>query len=374
MEHVPIVIAGGGIAGLAAALAAGKAGLAARVLERAADFREVGAAVQIGPNAVRVLRQLGAWDEVEAITTRPRSIVIRDALTGTRLRHVDLGHGFEARYGAPYGVALRADLHGALLTVARKYAGISVETGKTAAHWTETGATTRLVTAAGEEMDASLVVAADGIHSALRQRAWPGSAARPTGQTLYRALLDQAPAATDDADCVGLWLGPGFHAVCYAAGPSSTFNIVLACEGPVAAQDAIAASCATLATQLQAVSQWLPWPALNVGLLPSWQNGRMLVLGDAAHGTVPYFAQGAAMAVEDAGHLATLLKSGIAAALDPSRWADRRARAARVQAASLRNGQIYHLRGPVALARNMALRLMPEAAFNAQTDWLYKGP
>jgi salicylate hydroxylase len=190
---------------------------------------------------------------------------------------------------------------------------------------------------------------------------------------IHRALLETAPTCVPDTDCINLWLGPGFHVVHYAAGPKATFNIVISASSERELVQIRGRCSTTLSDVLGSVSHWLPWPALTVQPLESWHRPGLLLLGDAAHGTVPYLAQGAAMALEDAAHLQTLLQLGLTAVQDPGNWIDRMKRTRAIQRASLRNGHTYHLTGAAAIARNAALQLMPPTFFLRSIAWIYDG-
>ena len=370
MTQVPILIAGGGIAGLAAALACAQTGREVVVLERAPAFQEVGAGLQLGPNAVRALKALGAWDDVAKIASTPSAIVMRDAHDGKLLRRIGLGASFSERFGEPYRVAHRADLHGALLACAIRKAGVRVLAGYEISKVNENDHDISVGTANGGAFVGEILIAGDGVNSNLRQKLWPGSAAISTGQTLHRALLD-VPPGLNNCEAVNLWMGPGYHVVHYVVGPRRRLNVVCVTQAGQSPRTLANTACAELSTLLDLVPQWLPWDALHVPALPHWNRGRIMLIGDAAHGTVPFFAQGAAMAMEDAALLKVLLASGEALpdALDGMNR--RRARVMAVHEASLRQGAIYGARGVMAAARNTMLRLMPERLFLRQLSWLY---
>ncbi len=370
VNQQPILIAGGGIAGLAAALAAAAAGREARVFERASTFEEVGAGLQLGPNAVRALQRIGAWETVAAIASSPPAIVMRHAVSGKTVRRVQLAGIFEGMFGAPYRVAHRADLHGALLAATRAHSGVSISGGAAVETIADDGGRVRITLQSGEVAEGDLLIAADGMRSGLRQKMWPGSQSVFAGQIIHRALTD---VATDiaDPDCVNLWMGPGFHAVHYPVGKNRKLNIVLVAHRGQSAEEIIGECCPDLQRVLASATSWLPWEARHVPALATWVKGRVVLLGDAAHGTVPYFAQGSAMALEDAALLADVLHEAGAMPANFARMNERMARVTAVHRASVRQGKIYSLSGPAALARDLALRLLPEHKFLAQLRWLY---
>jgi len=363
----PVLIAGGGIAGLAAALAAASAGREAHVFERAATFEEVGAGLQLGPNAVKALTRIGAWKDVSAIATTPPAIVMRDAMSGRPVRRIRLSGVFEEMFGAPYRVAHRADLHSALLAATRRHSGIEVSGGRSVSGLEESGSAINITLQDGHSVNGDILVVADGMRSGLRKKLWPGSASVFAGQIIHRALTAMPP-ALGDGDCMNLWMGRGFHVVHYPVGNPRRLNIVAVAHEGQCVSDISDQSCAPLQDILAQATSWLPWEARHVPALPQWVKGRALLLGDAAHGTVPYFAQGSAMALEDAALLADVLRDGAPLATLNSRIP----RVLAVHQASVRQGRIYSASGPVAMARNLALRLLPETQFLNQLAWLYK--
>lgn len=369
IQH-PIIIAGGGIGGLAAALACAKAGRQTIILERAAAFEEVGAGLQLGPNAVRALKILGAWDEVAAIATAPPAIVMRDARSGSVIRRVRLTEVFSNRYGAPYRVAHRADLHAALMACVRRQKKIDIHTGQEIVGLEQYADHVRLSTKQGTSHVGEILVAADGMNSGLRQKLWPESAAVLAGQVMHRALIDMPPGMVD-VDCVNLWMGPGYHVVHYPVGSPARLNIICVAHVGQSPHDIAAVACAEVRSLLQTAPQWLPWDAKHVPLLSRWHRDRVLLLGDAAHGTVPFFAQGAAMALEDAAMLCAVLRNGLPLPHGLAEVSNRVARVKAVHKASVRQGKIYSASGLIAFGRNVALRVLPEDAFLGQLSWLY---
>lgn len=371
MDQPPLLIAGGGIAGIAAALAAASAGRDAAVFERAAAFEEVGAGLQLGPNAVKALQRIGAWDDVSVIATSPPAIVMRDAMSGAVVRRVALAGIFERMFGAPYRVAHRADLHGALLAAAARHSRISVSGGHAVTEVTPSAQEVLITLQTGETRRGDALIVADGMRSGLRQKMWPGSASVFAGQIIHRALIPR-PDVVPDADCVNLWMGRGFHAVHYPVGRDRRLNIVLVAHEGQSPDDIAYRCCLRLQDVIAQAPAWLPWEARHVPVLDTWVKGRVLLLGDAAHGTVPYFAQGSAMALEDAALLADILQDAGGQVANFARFNERMARVLAVHQASVRQGRIYSASGVMAMGRNAALRLMPEQRFLAQLGWIYK--
>jgi 2-polyprenyl-6-methoxyphenol hydroxylase-like FAD-dependent oxidoreductase len=379
------LIVGGGIGGLATALALARNGMSATVLERSAFADETGAGIQLGPNATRALAELGVLD---AITSAFRPDVLRlfDGMSGTSLASVPLGRVAEERYGAPYLTLHRADLHASLLAACRADGAIELRNVFDVTE-AETLAEPVIVRAAdGTRVEGSNLVAADGLWSRLRQRVAPDADLRFAGATAWRALLPRGEVpAPFDAPEVGLWLGPRAHLVHYPVRSGRDLNVVAVVEGGSAKQgwsrraeaDVLLRSFQRWAhpakALLEMVENWRCWSLFRLRPLPRWREGRMALLGDAAHPVLPYLAQGAALAIEDAVTLAASLKAcgGDALVAFPRYQSLRVDRAARVQAQAARFGRLYHLRGPAAFARNFLLgRRRPESLLQS-FDWLY---
>jgi salicylate hydroxylase len=345
-------ILGGGIAGLASAIAVANSGNRAIVMEKAEKFEALGAGLQLGPNAVRALQKLGAWDAVEPITSSPPEIQIRNGKSGKLVIRMELGKKFEHRFGMPYRVAHRADLLHALLEVAISKSSIEIQTNAEIINFQKF----------------KNVIAADGVWSKTRQALFPGSAAIVTQEVFHRALVT----TTTANECVGLWLYPGGHVVHYPVGHPAKLNLVAITQG----QDVethFAHACDELKTILTIQPEWQKWPAAFVRPLKRWHQGKVTLIGDAAHASLPYLAQGAAMAVEDAAALGHFLKSENEVELAFNLLgSERLKRTERIINASSRSGKIYHLTGALALARDLFLKTAPSGIISQQTSWIYE--
>jgi salicylate hydroxylase len=350
MAHDHFTIIGGGIAGLASGLALAKMGATASLFEQASTFGEVGAGLQIGPNAVRALEALGAWDAVSPSTYAPPAIIIRDGRTGKLLQEVELGRAFTARFGQPYRVAHRADLHEGLLAALNVQRLVDMNLGHTLA--------------AGDTKGE--VIAADGINSPTRLSLFPETIAVRLPMKINRALLSMPVLHGVALDCVNLWLYPQGHVVHYPVSGGKKFNLV-AVTPETAPADHFAGAAPELRSLLALVPHWLEWTAAYVPPLPAWGQGKVRLIGDAAHATLPFLAQGAAMALEDAVALAKT-KANLT-----DYEAMRRARVTRLHQETLRAGEIYHLAGLKAAARNMGLMAMPQSLFLRRLAWIYEG-
>jgi len=388
------LIAGGGIGGLAAALACARAGCDVRLYEQAAAFSEVGAGVQLGPNAVRRLQAFGLGAALDAVAARPVSLSVRHAITGRELAALPLNPGMAARYGAPYCTVHRADLHGVLLDALSQDGRVRLKTASPVRAVRQDAGCVTLSLAADLEVEGDLLVGADGLWSAVREQVLGDGTATPSGQVAYRALVDQqALPATLRSQQVTAWLGPRLHVVAYPVRRGELLNVVAIVQSEYRGQaqdwdqDAVAAglhtamgtTCAAVRDLVQAMPHWRLW-VLNarapVRGADAMVRGRVALLGDAGHPMLPYLAQGAGMAIEDAAELGNLLTMTSAAALDVplalSRYAlNRWQRVARVQARALRNGRIFHATGVVQAGRDLSLRLLGPRILDV--PWLYRG-
>ncbi|MDX2527550.1 FAD-dependent monooxygenase [Streptomyces europaeiscabiei] len=369
------IVVGAGIGGLAATLSLRRAGCEVTLVEQAPRFTEVGAGIQLAPNATRVLRRLGLLDAVAARSSRPSRLSFRTWSDGGEICGYALGREAEAAFGAPYLQAHRADLHEALAAAVPPE---SVRLNTVVVGIGQDGRSARVTTADGECLEADLVVAADGVRSRARQWLFGDDEALFSGTVAYRALLPAGEVTGLDLPEYALWLGPGRHFVHYWVRRGDLLNVVGVIETG-AAQESWTAR-AEPGECLRAFDRWDPrvldvlgrtGTVLRYGIhtrapLTRWNTGRVTLLGDSAHAMVPFQAQGAAQALVDAAVLGDCLADAAPAdvpdALD--RYVRRRlATATKVQAGSARAGEDYHLPdGPQARARND--RLAAQAAEN----------
>lgn len=380
------LVAGGGIAGLATAIALARHGVATCVLEKRAELAEAGAGIQIGPNGVHVLADLGIRDQLAALAGVPASIRVRQGHTGTELARLPLGSWIVARHGAPYWTLHRHDLHAALLARARSEPLIEVRAGFEVANVAQDRASISVFDGAGRSVRGFALIGADGIGSAVRAHMLGPVAHTFSGKTATRAVVPAgAISSSIEPGDVGLWLSPGAHVVHYPVRGGSEVAVVAIIDealdvqawntpaDPAALLDRLEGFEPTLRRALAEAPHWHKWALVDARPLQRWSDGRIALAGDAAHPVLPFLAQGGVLALEDAVVLAEALaghRSDPAQALAAYAGA-RRARAKRVQAASRANGRVYHLFGPARLARNAALRLTPGRALMATYDWLY---
>jgi salicylate hydroxylase len=391
----PVLIAGGGIAGLALALALARRGLRSTVLERQKAPTAAGAGIQLGPNGVRALQGLGVADALKAWVGEPEAIEVRAGSSGRRLARLPLGSWIEKRHGAPYWVAHRGDLHAVLAAATAAEPLIERRTGFEVASVAQTTEQVTVADPAGRSIAGPILAGADGLWSAVRLGLAPGRAPRFAGATATRTVIPAEQAGALAGSAVGVWLSRQTHVVHYPVRRGAEIAVVIIAReaeprqgrGWDADADAsrlprrLAGFHPGLVQVLMPASgctwTWREWALHTLPALPAWAQGRVVLLGDAAHPMLPYLAQGGALALEDAIMLADCLRQpvpepGPAPAAALARFeALRAARARRVQAASLRQGRIYHLAPPLSWARDAVLALAPGSWLMAGYDWLY---
>jgi len=391
-EHKQVLIAGGGIGGLAAALACAQRGMPVQLLERATQLSELGAGIQIGPNVTRILQAWGLGKALAQVAAFPEQLQARDAQTGQVLGTLPLGARAQMLYGAPYATIHRADLQG-LLHKAVLGLGVDMLLGQTVLGWQANETDLQVSTLEGLSLKTCALIGADGVWSTVRQQLMGDKPARFTGHLAYRALVAQSELPEHlRSDQVTVWMGPRLHVVHYPVRSGQWLNLVAIVHGAKPDQDrewdqagqtqalmhAIGAVGRDLHERLASVPAWRQWALhdrVPLSQASEMAQGRVALLGDAAHPMQPYLAQGAGMAIEDADVLAQRLSlGGLSVPEQLKAYAEQRwARNARVQTRAIRNGRIFHAQGPVALGRNLSLRLMGERVMDV--PWLYgQGP
>ena len=391
-----VLVSGGGIGGMAAALAASRAGWDVRLFERTPAFSEVGAGIQLGPNVTRVLHGWDLADALAAVAASPERLQVRSAVSSLLLGELRLGSDMTARYGAPYLTLHRADLHALLFNALGQYPDAKVHLNRAAMGFSQTPQSVTMQLDAGMDVEGDVLVGCDGLWSSVRQQLLGDGPPRATGHLAYRALVLQQDLPTNlRSQNVTAWLGPNLHVVQYPVRGGEWLNVVAIVQGSVADDlenwdhkpdgtanasallKTAAGSCSALQDLMAAVPAWGLWALHDrTPMQGAYQHalGRVALLGDAAHPMRPYLAQGAGMALEDAAEFGHVLKLARDPAFDVPTLLQRYAlnrwqRNARVQARAMRNGNIFHASGPMRWGRDMALRLLGEKLLDL--PWLY---
>ena len=392
-----VLIAGAGIGGLGAALALAQIGLKVTVLEQADVFGEVGAGVQVSPNAYNVLSGWGLGDALLQTANFPQALQVRSATSDKLLGQLQLGSQAHTRYGFPYATLLRADLHTLLLNALRQKVNVDLYLNAKINEIADTnqqldpqlGAQVTVTTELGDTFTADALIGADGLWSSVRQQMLDQSAPHATGHTAWRALLPMADVPPElQLDTVTAWLDADRHIIAYPVQQGKSLNLVYSCEN-TANNEKISLQTthsinSLLSKTLQKVfhlaaekKAWTRWdlfdrpPLRSSSQMANLEHPRIALLGDAAHPMLPYLAQGAAMALEDAQALALSIQQNsndLPLALQlyaQTRWQ----RNAKVQARARRNGAIFHAKPPVSWARNAAMGLLGEKLMDV--PWLY---
>ena len=389
-----IIVAGAGIGGLTAALTLAAQGFRVVILEKAERLEEAGAGLQLSPNASRILVQLGLQPRLAGRAVTPDAISIMSAREGGEIARLPLGEAASFRSGAPYWVVHRADLQAALQAHVNDHPDIDLRLGcqfeDVAVHAKGLTVVQRRGTARQQELAAALI-GADGIWSAVRHHLFPEVQPQFSGLIAWRGTLDATALPREHTSSrVQLWMGPNAHLVAYPISGARRINVVAIVPGTWNrpgwsergdANDIKSAFSsrwpATARMLVNAVDEWRRWALFTVPDIGEWSDGAIALLGDAAHGMLPFAAQGAGMAIEDAAVLAKALSesageniAGIPAALQ--RYGRlRRPRVLQVQRAARRSGRIYHLTGPLALARDFVIKTMGPQRMLARQDWIY---
>lgn len=383
-----ILVAGAGIGGLTAALALAARGFQVTVVEKAERLEEAGAGLQLSPNASSILVGLGLGPQLSTCAIAPDAVSVMSGRRGVELARLPLN---EASTDAPYWVIHRADLQAALAAQVRAHPGIDLRLGCQLESFTTAASGLRASLRQGaaiQQQSADVLIGADGVWSGVRQQLCPAVQPRFSGLIAWRGTVDTAQLPNDPApNRVQLWMGSNAHLVTYPISGGRQTNVVAISSGSwhepgwsvAASASEVAAAfdaqrwAATTRAMIGTIAHWRKWALFTLPNSLRWTEGATALLGDAAHAMLPFAAQGAAMAIEDAAVLAACLADrpdDVTSALQ--RYAGlRQPRATRVQNLAQSNGRIYHLAGPAAAARDMTIRMLGGRRLLARQNWIY---
>ena len=390
-----IFVAGAGIGGLTAALALAARGFRVVVLEKTERLEEVGAGLQLSPNASRILVGLGLTERLGRRAVTPEAISIMSARAGGEITRLPLGEAASIQADAPYWVLHRADLQAALQGAVNDNPDIELRLGCQFEDLTTHAKGLTVVQRSGNMRRQDLAMAligADGIWSSVRHHLFPETQPQFSGLIAWRGTLDATQLPREyTAARVQLWMGPHAHLVAYPISGARQINIVAVVPGTwnrpgwsaegsgLELKDAFPSSRwpGSARMMISAVDDWRKWALFTLPEGSEWTKGAVALLGDAVHGMLPFAAQGAGMAIEDAAVLASALSegpletaAGVSAAL--KRYAKlRRSRVAQVQRVARSQGRIYHLTGPMALARDLTIKAIGPRRMLARQNWIY---
>ncbi len=385
----PILISGGGIGGLAAALGLARQGYKTIVLERAPVFGEIGAGIQLGPNAFHAFDYLGIGDQARSMAVFVDQMRLMDAMSGEDIAIIPLDQPFRERFKNPYAVIHRGDLHGVFLRACRESPHVDLRTASEVISYEQHGDGARAVLKDGSKVSGAGLVGADGLWSRIRAQLVGDGAPRVTGHTTYRSVIPTEQMPEDLRwNAATLWAGPKCHIVHYPLSGWKLFNLVVTYHNnapePVAGisvtheevMQGFAHVCARAKTIIAHGTDWKKWVLCDRDPVMHWTDGRVTLLGDAAHPTLQYMAQGACMAMEDGvclSHEVEANSGDLSKAFETYRQ-KRVHRTARIQIQSRMIGDhIYHPDGGHAALRNAIMRKMTPTDWYDNFEWLY-GP
>ncbi|HTP90706.1 MAG TPA: 3-hydroxybenzoate 6-monooxygenase [Xanthobacteraceae bacterium] len=383
-QHV--IIVGGGIGGLAAALALARKGIPSQIVEQAPEFKEIGAGIQLGPNVFWMFEALGLIEPVSALAVFPNNLIMMDSITGQEVTRIPLGDAFRRKFHHPYALIHRADLHKALLEACRTSGLIRLDASQKIVKVDETKDGVTACAESGKEYRGAALIGADGLWSTIRQIVVGDGKPNVAGHITYRAVLptSEMPEEFRWRDMV-LWAGEKVHLVHYPLRTGELFNLVAVFhsnryeEGwdsfgdPAELHERFAKTCEPVRTLLNKIESWRMWVLCDRPPIKEWSRGRITLLGDAAHPMLQYLAQGANMSIEDAVCLANKtadMQGDYAAAFKAYQQA-RYLRTGRVQITARVYGEFFHASGVARELRNIMLGARTPDDAMAGMEWLY---
>jgi len=384
-EPQHLLVVGGGIGGLAAALALARLGLRVTLLEQASEIGEIGAGIQLGPNAFAALDALGVGENARGRAVFTDELIMMDAVDASVVGRFPVGEAFRARFGNPYAVIHRADIHTSILEGVRGSDRIQFHTSTKVVRIEQDASSVTAIDQHGQRFTADALVAADGVRSVARDIFF-GDTPRVSGHVVYRAVVPLADMPRDlRVNAPVVWAGPNCHLVHYPLRGGSEYNLVVTFHSRQQEQWSVTdGSKEEVLSYFQGIhprprqllecpKSWRRWATADRHPIPRWTAGRVTLLGDAAHGMLQYLAQGACMAIEDAVTLAEAMK---ACALDIDRAfalyeQSRIPRTARVVLSAREMGRLYHADGVERLVRNQLWEGRTPERFYDALQWLY---
>lgn len=387
MAQDRIIIAGGGIGGLATAIGLAQKGIRSLVLEKAPELGEIGAGIQLGPNAFHAFDYLGVGDAARSMAVYIDNLRLMDAISGQEITRIPLDDAFRTRFGNPYAVVHRGDLHGVFLRACIDHDLVDLRTSAAVEDYEQDEKGVTAILAGGERVEGRALIGADGLWSNIRKRVVGDGKPRVSGHTTYRSVIPVEDMPEDLRwNAATLWAGPKCHIVHYPLSGWKLFNLVVTYHND--APEAVAGKPVShdevrrgfehvnpVARQIiEKGKDWKLWVLCDRDPVMNWQDGRVVLLGDAAHPQLQYFAQGACMAMEDAVALAHQMEacSGDPARAFPAYQEMRRLRTARIQLQSRAIGDhIYHPAGAHAELRNAVMSARSPEEWYDMIAWLY---
>jgi len=384
-QQLPVIVAGGGIGGLAAALALVRQGFSVKVLEQSPEIGEIGAGIQLGPNAFHAFDALGIGEKARSRAVYTDEMVMHDALDGALIGRIPTGAAFRQKFGNPYAVIHRVDVHRSLLEGAEETGRVEFLTSTHVERIEQDADSVTVYDQHGTAHRGVALIGADGVKSVVRQQ-FVGDPARVTGHVVYRAVIDKKDFPADlQWNAASIWVGPNCHLVHYPLRGGEQYNVVVTfhsrqqeqwgvTEGSAEeVQSYFQGICPQARQLIDLPKSWKRWATADREPIGQWSFGRVTLLGDAAHPTTQYLAQGACMAMEDGVTLGEALRvndNDFIKAFDLYQRS-RVARTARIVLSSREMGRIYHAKGVERLVRNDLWKGRSAERFYDAMEWLY---
>jgi salicylate hydroxylase len=384
-QQLPVIVAGGGIGGLAAALALVRQGFSVKVLEQAPEIGEIGAGIQLGPNAFHAFDALGIGEKARGRAVYTDEMVMHDAVDGALVGRIPTGEAFRQRFGNPYAVIHRVDVHKSLLEGAQETGRVELLTSTHVSRIEQDADSVTVFDQHGTAHRGVALIGADGVKSVVRQQ-YVGDLARVTGHVVYRAVIDKKDFPLDlQWNAAAIWVGPNCHLVHYPLRGGEQYNVVVTfhsrqqeawgvTEGSQEeVQSYFQGICPQARQLIDLPKTWKRWATADREPIGQWSFGRATLLGDAAHPTTQYMAQGACMAMEDGVTLGEALRVNNNDFIKAFELYQRSrvARTARIVLSSREMGRIYHAKGVERLVRNELWKGRTPERFYDATEWLY---